>query len=204
MKTLFLTTIVFALLLPATAFAGQGTQSAAAVCRSQRAQMGSSTFSATYGTFGRCVAHQAVVEARVRQGALDQCKAQQDDPGFALAHGGKTFDQFYAGNKKDALQNCVAAKLPALMAAASQQTVNAAMQCKAQRTAMGRKDFGLLYGSGPRHANAFGRCVSKLERAVRGDEDNAAQACKGEQADPTFPVNHGGKTFADYYGRNAD
>ena len=98
----------------------------------------------------------------------------------------------------------MAAKLPTLIASASQQTMNAAQQCKGQRTVMGAKDFALLYGTGPRHANVFGRCVSKLERAAQADEDNAAQPCKAEQSDPTFPVNHGGKTFAEWYGRNAD
>jgi hypothetical protein len=204
MKIVYLAIAMFALVLPAQALAGGSTQSAAAVCHSQQAQLGTATFKATYGSFGRCVSHQQVVQAQARQQALDQCKAERDDAGFALAHGGKTFDQYYGNGKKNALQACVAAKLPALIAAASQQTVNAAQQCKAQRTAMGAKDFGLLYGSGPRHANAFGRCVSRLERASQADEGNASQACKGEQADPSFPVSHGGKTFADYYGHNAD
>jgi hypothetical protein len=81
---------------------------------------------------------------------------------------------------------------------------DAATLCKGQRTAIGARDFGLLYGTGPRHANAFGRCVSQLERALAADADNASQACQGEQADPSFPLTHGGKTFADYYGRNAN
>jgi hypothetical protein len=206
MKTVYLAITALALLLPAQALAGGSSQSAAAVCRSQQAQLGTATFHATYGSFGSCVAHQQVVQAQARQEALDQCKTERDDPGFALAHGGKTFDQYYGGTSHgtNALQACVAAKLPALIAAASERTMNAAQLCRAQRTAMGGKDFALLYGAGPRHANAFGRCVSRLERAAQADEDNAAEACKAEQSDPTFPVNHGGKTFAEWYGRNAD
>jgi len=204
MKTLIVAFFAVDALLPAQALAGQSSPSATAVCRSQRAQLGNATFRATYGSFGRCVSHQTVLQAQARQEALDQCKTERDDAGFALAHGGKTFDQYYAAPKKNSLQNCVDTKLPALAAAASQLTLNAAQQCKAERTAMGAKDFALLYGTGPRHANAFGRCVSKLERAGQADDDNASQACKAEQADPAFPVSHDGKTFADFYGRNAD
>ena len=202
MKTTFLITVALALLLPATALAGRSDDSAASACRSQRAQMGAATFTATYGTFGRCVDRQSREQAAIRQEAQSRCKAERDDATFALSHGGKTFDQFYGG--KNALRSCVAAKSAAGIAAASQRTVNAAQQCRAQRRAMGARDFALLYGTGPKRANAFGRCVSKLERAAQADEANASQACKAEQADPTFPVSHGGTTFADFYGRNAD
>ena len=205
MKTTLLTIIALALLLPGTAFgAGQADTSPSAVCRAQRAQIGVSNFEATYTTFGACVAKQVRVQAAIRHDALKQCQAEQDDATFALNHGGKSFDQFYGGGKNNAVRNCVAAKASPAILAASATTVNAAQQCRAQRTAMGKRDFGLLYGTGPKRANAFGRCVSKLERAAQADEDNASQACKAEQADATFALNHGGKTFADYYGRNAD
>ena len=80
---------------------------------------------------------------------------------------------------------------------------NSARLCNAQRTAVGAKDFAALYGAGPQHRNVFGRCVSGLERAAQADLANAAQACRAEQSDTTFSINHGGKTFADWYGRNA-
>jgi hypothetical protein len=203
MKTTFLATLALTLLLllPATAFAGRADNSAASVCRAQRAQMGAATFNATYGSFGRCVDQQTRAQAAIRQEAQRQCKAERDDATFALNHGGKTFEQYYG---KNALRACVAAKTDAGIAAASQRTLNAAQQCRAQRAAMGARDFGLLYGTGPQRANAFGKCVSKLERSAKAEEDNAAQACRSEQADPTFPASHGGKTFADFYGRNAD
>jgi hypothetical protein len=208
MKTTILATIAIALVLPATALAGGQDTSPSAVCRTQRAQLGVATFNATYGTqknaFARCVAKQVHVQDALRRDALKQCQAERDDAAFALSHGGKTFEQFYAGNKNNALRNCVSAKSSPAILAASQHTLNAAQQCRAQRTSMGARDFGLLYGTGPKHANAFGKCVSKLERAAQADEDNASQACKAEQADPAFAVSHGGKTFADFYGRNAD
>lgn len=210
MKTLFAITAI-ALLLPASALAGGSQSSAAQTCRAQRAQIGAATFAATYGTnadrsnaFGNCVNRQVQRENTIRHDALKACQDEQSDPTFAVSHGGKTFEQYYGGNKNNALRNCVAAKSQAAITYQSQQTVNAAQLCRAQRAAMGARDFGLLYGSGKKRANAFGRCVSRLERASQADDDNAAQACKAEQADPAFPVSHGGKTFADYYGRNAD
>ena len=212
MKTMYLATIAFALLLPATALGGgQADTSPAAVCRAERAQMGVATFNATYegndrhaNAFGRCVARQVRVQAAIRQQALKACQVERADATFALSHGGKTFDQFYGGGKNNALRNCVAAKAAPAILAASTHTLNAAQQCRAQRSSMGARDFGLLYGTGPKHANAFGRCVSKLERAAQADDDNASQQCRAEQADPAFAVGHGGKTFADFYGRNAD
>jgi cytoskeletal protein RodZ len=33
---------------------------------------------------------------------------------------------------------------------------------------------------------------------------NPSQQCRAEQADPNFASNHGGKTFAQYYGTNAN
>jgi hypothetical protein len=215
MKTL-IAIIAIALLLPAGALAqssptGADRANAAEACRAQRAQMGPTTFKATYGTnadrsnaFGNCVERQAHAQNAIRQEALRQCKAEQDDPTFVVSHGGKTFEQYYGGGAKNALRNCVAAKSEAATAHQSQETVNAAQSCRLQRAAMGARDFGLLYGTGKKRANAFGRCVSRLERASQADDENASKACRSEQADPTFPVSHGGKTFADYYGRNAD
>jgi hypothetical protein len=210
MKTLFAITTL-ALLLPATAIAADSQTSAAQTCRAQRAQMGAATFASAYGTnadrsnaFGNCVNRQVQRENTIRHDALKACQDEQADATFAVSHGGKTFEQYYGGGKNNALRNCVAAKAQAAIAQQSQQTVNAAQSCRAQRTAMGARDFGLLYGTGKKHANAFGRCVSRQERASQADDQNAAQQCKAEQADPTFPVGHGGKTFADYYGSNAD
>ena len=210
MKTLLAISMA-ALLLPASALAENSQSSAAQTCRAQRAQMGAATFAATYGTnadrsnaFGNCVNRQVQRENAIRHDALKACQDEQADLTFAASHGGKTFEQYYGGGKNNALRNCVAVKTQAAVVHQSQQTVNAAQLCRAQRNAMGTRDFGLLYGTGKKHANAFGRCVSRMERASQADEQNAAEQCKAEQADPTFPVSHGGKTFADFYGRNAD
>ncbi len=57
-------------------------------------------------------------------------------------------------------------------------------------------------------ANAFGKCVSaKMRAKSRADRQatmNAAKTCKAQQADPNFAATHGGQTFAQFYGTNAN
>ena len=49
------------------------------------------------------------------------------------------------------------------------------------------KSFAEFYGTGPRHANAFGRCVSSKARAAsleaRQATANAAKTCKAERSE---------------------
>lgn len=76
--------------------------------------------------------------------------------------------------------------------------------CKAERTALGEANFRSLYAPGGSGANAFGKCVSKHARAAAANRTNAAKACKAEMAMPEaeFRATHGGKSFAEFYGRN--
>ena len=76
-----------------------------------------------------------------------------------------------------------------------------AQLCAAQRTAMGTTAFNQLYGTNANDRNAFGKCVSTLARADQTSTSNAAAACRAEQNDPNFAASHGGKTFADFYGK---
>ena len=50
----------------------------------------------------------------------------------------------------------------------------------------------------------MGKCVSKHARAAAANRTNAAKACTAEQAMPEvdFRAAHGGKSFAEHYGRN--
>ena len=68
--------------------------------------------------------------------------------------------------------------------------------------------FNLKYGTNKNKKNAFGKCVSsKASAAVESQEDatlNAAKKCKAERADVNFAAGHGGKSFADFYGTNAN
>ena len=210
-----LITLMAALALPATALADPASQSdrlnAAEICQAQRERMGAGPFNQAYGTnanrsnaFGKCVSRQAQAMHAARHAAAAQCQAERHDPNFAQTHGGKTFEQFYGGGKKNALANCIEQKSQAAEQQQTESTVNAAKACQAWRTAMGARNFGLVYGTNANRSNAFGRCVSALERESDAHEQNAAQVCRSEQADVTFPATHGGKTFAEFYGRNED
>jgi hypothetical protein len=85
------------------------------------------SFQEFYGTgkngknaYGKCVSTKArehkeaadeadEQEVKAFKNAAHQCKAEQADPGFAAAHGGKSFDEFYGTNrnKRNAFGKCV-------------------------------------------------------------------------------------------------
>ena len=85
------------------------------------------SFQEFYGTgkhgknaYGKCVSTKArehkeaadeadQQEVTAFKNAAHQCKAEQGDPGFAAAHGGKSFDEFYGTNhnKRNAFGKCV-------------------------------------------------------------------------------------------------
>ena len=84
---------------------------------------------------------------------------------------------------------------------------NAAQECKTLLKAAGSKQnlastLGLTVNKNA--SNAYGKCVSKLAREEAAErkaaKSNAAKDCKAEQADQNFAANHGGKTFAQFYG----
>jgi hypothetical protein len=134
---------------------------------------------ATYKNLGACVAAQGKVTAQSTANAAKACKAEQADAGFAAAHGGKTFAEFYgandkakgAGADKNAYGKCVSAKAKEGVAAQQSAQLNAAKQCKAQRAdagfaaAHGGKTFAQYYGKNGNLRNAFGKCVSTLAKA---------------------------------------
>lgn len=72
--------------------------------------------------------------------------------------------------------------------------------CKQAQTSMGATLFAQTYASNASKSNAFGKCTSKNAAVARQDVNNAAKSCKALQTDPNFAMNHGGKTFAQYYG----
>jgi homogentisate 1,2-dioxygenase len=86
--------------------------------------------------------------------------------------------------------------------AANGSSSSPAQRCDVQRTAIGTTAFNQLYGTNADRSNAFGNCVSKLARADEQNIANASKACKAEQEDANFAANHGGKTFAQFYGTN--
>jgi hypothetical protein len=148
---------------------------ASKTCKNQRSELGRTTFDATYAAnknaknaLGKCIAKATKQRDRAQTSARSACKAEQQDPNFAAAHGGKTFDQFYGTNKngKNAFGKCVSAKARATVAADSEAVVNAAHACKAERKA-DPAAFKQKYGTNKHRSNAFGKCVAKAAAPAR-------------------------------------
>jgi hypothetical protein len=87
---------------------------------------GGATFDQFYGTnpndknaFGKCVSGKAQAAEAAQQTAVQNaaqaCRAERADPGFATAHGGKSFSDFYGTNKnhRNAFGKCVSGKAKA-------------------------------------------------------------------------------------------
>lgn len=108
-------------------------------------------------------------EHQNRHEAETACKAEQADAGFAAAHGGKTFQQFYGVGKKgaNAVHRCIQSKRETASAAEKQATLNAA-KCKAERKSLGDAAFKAKYGTNASKSNAFGKYVAKLATAKQG------------------------------------
>jgi hypothetical protein len=108
-------------------------KNAAKECKAERADPDfaathdGKSFQEFYGTnkngknaYGKCVSQKAKAhkeaadeadkqEVQAFKNAAKQCKAEQADPGFAAAHGGKSFEEFYGTNKnkRNAFGKCV-------------------------------------------------------------------------------------------------
>jgi hypothetical protein len=121
---------------------------------------------------------------------------------------------FGAGATYKNLGQCVTAQT----ALSSQSTTNAAKLCKAEQAdanfaaTHGGKTFAEFYGANPNakgaDKKAYGMCVSSKAATATATQQaavqNAARKCKAERADPNFAATHGGKTFAQFYGKNAN
>lgn len=182
MKRIAIAAILAALLVPAAAFAvtpsGQDRENAARACKALRTSMGLALFRQTYGTarsnhrnaFGRCVSQWARAEHQNRTSARSACEAEWNDPNFAAAHDGKSFQEFYGTGPRgaNAFGRCVSSKAKSSSLESRSDTLNAARQCKTERTALGLAAFRAKYGLNRSDRNAFGKCVSKLAKAQTG------------------------------------
>lgn len=177
LKALFAAFAVAAI-LPVAALADPASPSdkanGARACQTLRTALTDATFKTTYGTnadksnaMGKCVSAWTQKEHQNRHAAETACKAEQADAGFAAAHGGKTFAQFYGGGKSgvSSLNRCIQSKRAAESAAEKADVVAAAKTCKAQRKSMGDAVFKTTYGTNADKSNAFGKCVAKLASA---------------------------------------
>ena len=177
LKALF-AALAVAAVLPVAALADPASPSdkanGARSCQALKTALTEATFKSTYGTnadksnaFGKCVSKWTQAEHQNRHAAETACKAEQADAGFAAAHEGKTFAQFYGTGKNgaNALNRCIQSKRVAESTADKQAVVAAAKKCKAERKSMGDAAFKAAYGTTADKSNAFGMCVSKLAAA---------------------------------------
>jgi hypothetical protein len=114
----------------------------ARTCRGLRTQLGVALFRMSYGknkndrnAFGKCVSATAHLQAHNELSASATCSTEQSDPGFATAHGGRTFYQFYGSNpdQSNAFGKCVSGSAKAASSAHTHAVVQAARTCKAER-----------------------------------------------------------------------
>jgi hypothetical protein len=181
MRFMLTAALLAALALPAAAFSedapapSQDQANAARACKSLRTSMSEALFRQAYGTaaskhrnaFGKCVSRMTRAERENRESARSQCAAEQADANFPATHDGKTFAQFYGTGPKgaNAFGRCVSGKAKSAAAAERSATINAARQCKTERSSIGLAAFRAKYGKNASDRNAFGKCVSALAKA---------------------------------------
>lgn len=177
-KTLVAALGVAAFAVPALADTTTTTPTAQQQCRTERAQMGKTTFNQTYGTnknksnaYGKCVSKRAqatiTAQDQAQTNAAKTCKAERaaDPAAFQTKYGtGK--------NGKNAYGRCVSQTAKAAAAAKvadeTKADVSAAKSCKAERAA-DPAAFKAKYGTNKNQTNAFGKCVSKTAKAQSTD-----------------------------------
>ncbi len=144
-----------------------------------------------------------------RHNARTECKA------LRKAAGKKNFAALMHTSKRKAYGRCVKRKSREEAKERDASHTNAAKACKAERSdasfadTHGGKSFNEFYGTNKNGHNAYGKCVSQKARAKKEEMDqadtdriNAAKACRTEQKDAGFAGDHGGKSFAEFYGTN--
>jgi hypothetical protein len=136
-----------------------------------------------------------------RENAARACAALRTSMGVTL------FRQTYGtaeSNRRNAFGRCVSQ----WTRTERQNRLSAQSACEAERNdpnfaaTHGGKTFAEFYGTGPKHRNAFGRCVSSKAKTAsaedRRDTMNAARKCKAERR------TLGETAFRIQYGRNAN
>jgi hypothetical protein len=209
MRKLIICAVVVFVLAPVAALATASPRQAASKdCSALRAKIGDAAFTRAFGgsnAFGVCVSRLTRFEQADLSSANTLCRAEQADPSFAASHGGKTFAEFYGSGAKhkNAFGNCVSLKARN-SSASGRSGLNSARVCAALRARMTAGVFKQSFGTNASHSNAFGKCVSIVARAQSVDLVTAAEACLAEASDANFAAAHGGKSFQQFYGTNAD
>ena len=188
-KLMILAGVLGALATPVSAQATEtDNQNAAQECRFERGATAPTreAFAAKYGTnaskanaFGKCVSRAAreerVQRAQAKAHAPQACTTERGTTAESKA----AFELKYGtnGNRKNAFGKCVSAKAGELKQQADAKDhddavarKSAAKSCNAERgtTAASRKAFKEKYGTNASKANAFGKCVSKIAKTLKG------------------------------------
>ena len=169
---------------PASATAASSTAKSDAQkqCRAERTAMTTQIFRDTYGTnknkhnaFGKCVSHRTAqndaTEKTAHANASKECTAERDADPAAFK------DKYGTGkNKSNAFGKCVSQKARAKTKKAEksqvQAEVNAAKQCKDERTA-DPAAFKQKYGTNKNKSNALGKCVSQKAKAQQDSQQQS-------------------------------
>jgi hypothetical protein len=141
-------------------------QDASRACKDQRKAIGMSAFRALYAPDGRpkdaldaCRERQGVLVSTEHKNAAKACKAERG----ATQESKAAFAEKYGTNDKgrNAFGKCVSSKTADEVEAETQETLNAAKACKAERgaTAASRAAFAETYGTNASKRNAFAQCV---------------------------------------------
>jgi len=142
---------------------------AAKQCAKERKALGNDAFGELYGKPAQpnCI---GVVRPEVKsttRNASRECRAERNDIGaepFANKYGKNA-------NKRNAFGKCVSGKVKDELAESRKQKVNAAQQCRAERSdpnfaaTHDGKTFEQFYGTNANQRNAFGKCVSTKAKA---------------------------------------
>jgi hypothetical protein len=142
----------------------------------------------------------------------DKSNAARECHALKKAMGTENFREAFGTNKNkhNAFGKCVSTKSREEAKERRAAKRKAKRQCEeASESKAGGNGHGK--GHAKSHGRAFRECVSEKtkenkKKADKKDKEkvNAAKACKAEQDDPAFASGHGGKSFDEFYGTNAN
>jgi len=154
MKKAILMALVLAAVIVPAALATTPTQASSTYCKAHATALIGTGMS--YKTLGGCVAKLTAQADKNTANAAKECTAEMAESNaatFALAHGGKTFAQFYTvKGKGNAFGKCVSLKATAKAAAQHTAQLNAVKTCRTDA-------MKTVTGAGKQY-RTFGACVS--------------------------------------------
>lgn len=150
----------------------------------------------------------AVPAGVVAKPSKDARNAKKECTALKRAAGAKNFASLMRTSKRKAFGKCVARKTREEKAERRASHNAAVNECRTETFTPGTQHGKPQAGE---ERNAFGQCVARKQHQNKAELDrqdkqrvNAARQCRAEQGDADFASQHGGKSFADFYGTNAN